>query len=57
MARRKRRVTNPILEHIPREGVNPIKVRLDHRTIITVANMKKFEEWKKRYPNAEVIKD
>lgn len=57
MARRKRRVTNPILEHIPREGVNPIKVRLDHRTIITVATMEKFEQWKERYPNAEVIKD
>jgi hypothetical protein len=56
MARRKR-VTNPILEHIPREGIKPIKVRLDHRTIITVQDMKKFEEWKKRYPKAEVIKD
>lgn len=38
-----------------KEGLTAIKVRLDHRTIITLANMKALEFWKKRYPQAQVI--
>lgn len=51
MARRKKLIlTQPV-----RDGVKGIKVRLDARTIITLASMKMFEFWKQRYPNAQVI--
>lgn len=38
-----------------KEGLTAIKVRLDHRTVITLANIKSLEFWKKRYPQAQVI--
>jgi len=44
-----------ILTQPVKEGLKAIKVRLDHRTVITLANMKALEFWKKRYPKAEVI--
>lgn len=34
---------------------NAITVRLDHRTVITLANPALLEFWKKRYPQAQVI--
>ncbi len=43
-------LTRPI-----KEGVKEIKVRLDARTVITLANKKALEFWKKRYPKAEII--
>jgi hypothetical protein len=51
MARRKKLIlTQPI-----KTGLNAIKVRLDARTIITVASEKALALWKQRYPKAEVI--
>lgn len=51
MARKKKLIlTQPV-----REGFKGIKVRLDARTIITLASMKMFEFWKQRYPKAEVL--
>ena len=32
-----------------------IKMRLDHRTVITVANPKALAMWQTRYPKAEII--
>ncbi len=36
-------------------GVKEIKVRLDARTIITLASQKALEFWRQRYPKLEVI--
>lgn len=44
-----------ILAQPVREGIERIKVRLDARTVITLANLKALEFWKQRYPKAEVI--
>jgi hypothetical protein len=32
-----------------------IKIQLDHKTIITLKDMKKFDFWKEKYPKAMVI--
>lgn len=34
---------------------NKIKVRLDHKTIITLKDMTKYEYWKNLYPQAVII--
>ena len=44
-----------ILAQPVREGIERIKVRLDARTVITLASRKALEFWKQRYPKAEVI--
>ena len=44
-----------ILSRPERPGVTAIKVRLDARTIITLASMKALEFWRQRYPNLQVI--
>ncbi|MCB0770046.1 MAG: hypothetical protein KDC00_06540 [Flavobacteriales bacterium] len=38
-----------------KEGVKEIKVRLDARTVITLASTKALEFWRQRYPKLEVI--
>jgi hypothetical protein len=51
MARRKKLIlTQPV-----KEGLKAIKVRLDARTVMTVASLKALEFWKQRYPNLQVI--
>ena len=51
MARRKKLIlTQPV-----KEGLKAIKVRLDARTVMTVASLKALEFWKQRYPKAQVI--
>jgi len=51
MARRKKLIlTQPV-----KAGLKAIKVRLDTRTIITLASTKALEFWRQRYPNLEVI--
>jgi hypothetical protein len=35
--------------------VEKIRVRLDHKTIITIKDMAKFSFWKERYPKAVVL--
>jgi hypothetical protein len=52
MPRKKRDL---ILTQPVKEGVEAIKVRLDARTVITLASKKALEFWKQRYPNAVVI--
>ncbi|HQW05040.1 MAG: hypothetical protein IPH05_11445 [Flavobacteriales bacterium] len=52
MPRKKRTI---ILERPIKVGVKEIKVRLDHRTIITVTSQKAIAAWKLRYPKLEVI--
>jgi hypothetical protein len=32
-----------------------IKIRLDHKTIITLSDMTKFDYWKDLYPQAVII--
>jgi hypothetical protein len=44
-----------ILSQPIKDGLKAIKVQLDHRTVITLSNMKAFEFWKSRYPKAQVI--
>ncbi len=34
---------------------NQIKIRLDHKTIITLKDMTKYEYWKNLYPQAVII--
>ena len=50
-----RKKKNLILTQPIRSGIKAIKVRLDHRTIITLSDLKKLAFWKERYPLAEVI--
>ncbi|HRH37435.1 MAG TPA: hypothetical protein PK760_03770 [Flavobacteriales bacterium] len=52
MPRKKRAL---ILTQPVKDGLHAIKVRLDARTIITLKNMRAFDFWKQRYPNAQVI--
>lgn len=52
MARKKKQL---ILTQPVRKGIKAIKVRLDHRTVITLSDLKKLAFWKERYPKAEVI--
>lgn len=54
MARKKKQL---ILTQPVRKGIKAIKVRLDHRTVITLSDLKKLAFWKERYPKAEVIVD
>lgn len=51
MPRRRRLIlTQPV-----KQGAATIKVRLDARTIITLASTKALEFWRQRYPNLQVI--
>lgn len=34
---------------------NRVKIRLDHKTIITLKDMTRFDYWKDLYPNAVII--
>jgi hypothetical protein len=52
MPRKKRQL---ILTQPVKEGIKAIKVRLDARTIITLASNKALEFWRQRYPKLEVI--
>ncbi|WKZ65129.1 MAG: hypothetical protein QY325_10195 [Flavobacteriales bacterium] len=44
-----------ILTQPVKDGIKAIKVRLDARTVITLASQKALEFWKQRYPKLEVI--
>ena len=44
-----------ILTQPVKEGIKAIKVRLDARTVITLASQKALEFWRQRYPKLEVI--
>ncbi|HRH39427.1 MAG: hypothetical protein IPO05_00685 [Flavobacteriales bacterium] len=44
-----------ILTQPVKEGLKAIKVRLDARTVITLASQKALEFWRQRYPKLEVI--
>ena len=35
--------------------IKRVKIRLDHKTIITLKDMTRFDYWKNLYPNAIVI--
>lgn len=60
-------IVKPIVHRMPRkkkaliltqpvkEGLNAIKVRLDARTVITLASKKALEFWRQRYPQLQVI--
>jgi hypothetical protein len=52
MPRKKKQL---ILTQPVKEGIKAIKVRLDARTIITVASRKALDIWRDRYPKLEVI--
>lgn len=51
MARKKKLILTQPVKH----GIKAIKVRLDTRTIITLASEKALEFWRQRYPKLEVI--
>ncbi|MBK9177271.1 MAG: hypothetical protein IPM46_13245 [Flavobacteriales bacterium] len=44
-----------ILTQPVKDGLKAIKVRLDARTVITLASQKALEFWRQRYPKLEVI--
>lgn len=46
---------NLILSRPAHADADCIRVRLDHRTIVLLKNMRNFPFWKERYPMAEVI--
>ena len=50
-----RKRKNLILSQPVKEGLKAIKVRLDARTVITLASQKALEFWRQRYPKLEVI--
>lgn len=52
MARRKKQL---ILTQPVKEGLKAIKVRLDARTVITLASKNALEFWRQRYPKLEII--
>lgn len=44
-----------VLTQPVKQGIKAIKVRLDARTVITLASQKALEFWRQRYPKLEVI--
>jgi len=50
-----RKRKNLILTQPVKAGLKAIKVRLDARTVITLASQKALEFWRQRYPKLEVI--
>jgi hypothetical protein len=44
-----------VLTQPVKDGIKAIKVRLDARTVITLASQKALEFWRQRYPKLEVI--
>jgi len=44
-----------ILTQPVKQGLKAIKVRLDARTVITLASQKALEFWRQRYPKLEII--
>jgi hypothetical protein len=50
-----RKKKNLILTPPVKQGLKAIKVRLDARTVITLASEKAVEFWRRRYPKLEVI--
>lgn len=44
-----------VLARPVKDGIKEIKVRLDTRTIITLASTKALDFWRQRYPKLEVI--
>jgi hypothetical protein len=44
-----------ILSQPVKQGLKAIKVRLDARTVITLASQKALEFWRQRYPKLEII--
>ncbi|HQW05041.1 MAG: hypothetical protein IPH05_11450 [Flavobacteriales bacterium] len=52
MPRKKKQL---ILTQPVKEGLKAIKVRLDARTVVTLASKKALEFWRQRYPALEVI--
>lgn len=44
-----------VLSQPVKEGLKAIKVRLDARTVITLASQKALEFWRQRYPKLEII--
>ncbi len=45
-----------ILSQPVSSGGNAIKVKLDHRTTITLKSLAALDSWKQRYPQAQVIR-
>ena len=37
------------------EKIPAIKIRLDHKTVITVKDTQQLEKWKVRFPDAKII--
>ena len=44
-----------VLSQPVKEGLKAIKVRLDARTVITLASQKVLDFWRQRYPKLEII--
>ena len=44
-----------VLSQPVKEGLKAIKVRLDARTVITLASQKALDLWRQRYPKLEII--
>lgn len=49
------RTKNLILTRPAQADEDCIRVRLDRRTIVLIKSMKKFDYWKARYPEAQVM--
>lgn len=40
----------------PKKPGSKLKLKIDHRTIITISNARALADWLRKYPNAEVVK-
>jgi hypothetical protein len=49
------RVNKKKASKVPTEISKLIKVQLDHRTLITITNMKAFQIWKEKFPDAKIV--
>lgn len=43
------------VKNVTEEIKKKIRIRLDHKTVITLKDMTRFEYWKQQYPNAVII--
>lgn len=45
----------PTLTQPEKPGLKTTRIKLDHRTIVTVSSQKAIDFWKERYPKAVVL--
>lgn len=44
-----------VAKNVTEKIKSKIRIRLDHKTVITLKDMTRFDYWKQQYPNAVII--